>query len=215
MRCRPGGRQRRSIRLKGYDYSSPGAYFITICTQYREQRFGQVVDDEMRLNDAGNMLQIEWLALPARFPAIELDEFVIMPNHMHGLIFITPPTSVGATLVVALQNGAGAGAGTSPAPTGTNRPTLGDVIGAFKSITTDRYIAGVRRQGWPPFVKRVWQRNYYEHIVRNERALRAIRRYIQNNPLKWTIDRDNLQKTRALPPPASIGDYLADIVFRA
>lgn len=164
----PNRHHRRSIRLKGYDYSQAGAYFITLCTQDRACLFGKVVNGEMRLNDAGRMVLAEWNRLPERFPHLVLDAFVVMPNHVHGILVITDPaptvgaTVVGATLVVA--------------------PTVGNIIGAFKSRVTVEYIRGVKTSGWPPFRGRLWQRNYYEHIIRNERALNAIRQYIMENP---------------------------------
>ena len=202
----PQRHHRRSIRLKGYDYAQAGAYFVTICAQGRECFFGEVVNDQVQLNDAGQMMESAWLDLPNRFPHVELDEFVVMPNHMHGIIVIVDRATddVGAGLVPApkaITNGAtpdratpdGAtpdGATTRVAPTAIG-PTLGDIVGAYKSITTDEYIVGVKQRGWPRFDRKLLQRNYYEHIIRNERELNAIRQYIQNNPLKWALDRDN------------------------
>ena len=231
MKYDPAKHHRRSIRLKGYDYSQAGAYFVTICVQGRECRFGEVANDEMHLNEAGQMALAAWEALPQRFPTVELDEFIIMPNHMHVIIVITSDNDVGATTrpafggVVVAPDWAGttrAGttrAGTRPAPTeeeaATARPTLGAIVGAYKSITTDEYIRGVKHQSWPSFFKRVWQRNYHEHIVRNERELNAIRRYILNNPLKWALDRDNPQNIKHLPPPKTAADYIADVQARS
>lgn len=187
---------RRSVRLKGYDYSQAGAYFITICAQDRACLFGDVVDGEMRLNEAGRMVLDEWHALPNRFPNVDLDAFFVMPNHVHRIIVITHADSVGAGLV---------GAGLVPAPVpmatphgatqngATTRfaPTVGDVVKAFKSTTTVLYIRGVKQSGWPSFHGRVWQRNYYEHIIRDEESLNRIREYIHNNPLQWALDRQN------------------------
>ncbi len=176
---------RRSIRLKGYGYTSPGAYFVTICTQGHVCIFGDVVDGEMVLNTAGRMVQAVWESIPERFPTIKSDVYTIMPNHFHAIVVIHEPVAVGATLVVAPN-----GAGTSPAPTATTvrRPALGDVVGAFKSITTHEYIVGVRNKGWPPFNKRLWQRNYWEHIIRDENAYQRIYQYIKNNPACWEDD---------------------------
>ena len=180
----PNRHHRQSIRLRGYDYTQAGAYFVTIVAHERACLFGEIVDDVMHVNDAGRMVDAAWTALPQRFPAIELDACIIMPNHLHGIIVV-----VGATLVVAhdamvapVAVGVPDRAGTSPAP------TLGDIVGAFKSITTHAYIQGVHHQGWPPFNQRVWQRNYYDHIIRNERDLNRIREYISHNPLKRTLD---------------------------
>ena len=180
----PNRHHRRSIRLKGYDYSQAGAYFITLCTQDRACLFGRVMNGEMRLNDAGRMVLAEWNRLPERFPQVVLDAFVVMPNHVHGILVITDPAptvgaTVGATLVVA--------------------PTVGNIIGAFKSRVTVEYIRGVKTSGWPPFRGRLWQRNYYEHIIRNERALNAIRQYIMENPRRWHRDREKEARSASDP----------------
>ena len=176
----PERHHRRSLRLKGYDYTQAGAYFVTICTQDRACLFGEVVGDAMRLNDAGRMVVAEWERLAKRFPGVELDAFVVMPNHVHGILVITDP--VGAGLVPAHD-----GATTRVAP------TVGDIVGAFKSRTTVGYIHGVKARGWPPFRRRLWQRNYYEHIIRHDESLNRIRRHIAENPLRWHLDRENPQ----------------------
>ena len=253
----PEKHHRRSIRLKGYDYNQPGAYFITIVTQHRERLFGEIVNGQMVLNEAGRMIQRVWDTIPQHHPGIETDAFVIMPNHIHGIIVITEitasasvsaksvsatsvsATSVGAGLVPApiagttangatttgaITNGAttngattngattngattnGAitnGATTNGATTNgaiTNKATtrvahtVGDIIGAFKSRTTVEYIHGVATYGWTPFPGKLWQRNYYEHIIRNERAYERIREYIVSNPVRWWLDRENPQR---------------------
>ncbi len=188
---------RRSIRLKDYDYSQAGAYFVTICVQGRECLFGDVVNHEMHYNDAGKMICAEWETLTQRFPTVELDEWVAMPNHLHGIIGIVD--SVRASLVDTPDR-----AGMNPAP--TSKSTLGDIVGAFKSLSTHQYIEGVHNKGWLAFYKKLWQRNYHEHIVRNERELEAIRKYIRNNPKQWMLDRDHPSNV----PPNSIDDYLRD-----
>jgi len=172
--------RRRSIRLKDYDYSSVGAYFITACTQNRQCLFGEIKNGETISNEAGRMVQSVWDKLPNRFPTTEPDECVVMPNHIHGIIVL-----VGAPLVGAQIEKDEKRVGTRPTP------TLGDVIGAFKSITTNEYILGVNGKGWPPFSNRLWQRNYYENIIRNEQALNKIREYIAANPLQWEFDLEN------------------------
>ena len=268
----PDVHRRKSVRLRGYDYSQAGAYFVTIVTQGRECLFGDVVGDTMQLNGAGRLARAAWEGLPRRFPGIGLDVFVVMPNHVHGIIVIdesvgaslvgaqdgddagmsergratmgiggmerattrVAPTgsgdaacegadvfdeSVGASLVGA-QGGDDAGmsergraatgdggmerATTRIAPTGcgddigereraTTRvaPTLGDVVGAYKSIVTVEYARGVRANGWRRFRGRLWQRNYYEHVIRDEREFHLAREYIVNNPLQWSLDREN------------------------
>ena len=168
--------RRRSIRLDGYDYSQAGAYFISLVAQGRLCYFGKVVDGLMRLNDAGEMIRQVWDGLPDRFPLIAIDEFVVMPNHVHGVILLRQP------------------APTTEATAGSTEgvaPRLWDVVRAFKSVTTLEYGKGVRGLGWQPFEKRLWQRNYYERVVRNESELGAIREYIANNPKNWELDREN------------------------
>jgi putative transposase len=162
----PEKHHRRSIRLKGYDYSQAGAYFITICVQHRQNRLGEIRDGVMIPSPAGVMVAECWYALPQRFPNIELDVFTLMPNHLHGNLLI-------------LETGLNAA---------QNPIVLGDIVGAFKSITTNQYIEGVKQKGWPRFDKRLWQRDYYEHIIRNERSLNTIRAYIVNNPAHWQAD---------------------------
>lgn len=200
--------RRRSLRLQGYDYAQAGAYFVTLCTQDRICLFGEIVDEQMRLNDAGKMVLASWDALPDRFRGIDLDEFVVMPNHIHGIIVLTDSTAVGAGLVPARDGPIDAGRATT-----RGAPTVGEVVGAFKSITTVLYIRGVNQSGWPPFRGRVWQRNYYEHVIRDEASLHGIREYIVNNPLQWALDRENPANVRAgnqattrVAPTVSIDD---------
>lgn len=204
----PDQHDRRSIRLKAYDYASAGAYFVAICTQGHVARFGEVIDGGMQLNDAGRMVQDVWESIPSRFPDIASDVYVIMPNHFRAIVVIAPPdaipdgkprdTSVGAPLVGVLSSSAGDAVdrgqrvGTSPTPT---RTTLGNVIGAFKSITTREYMAGVRTCGWAPFDRRLWQRNYWEHIICTPESYAKIAEYIISNPATWGSDRLNPEVT--------------------
>jgi len=210
---RPDCQHRRSIRLRGYDYTQAGTYFVTIVAQDRACQFGEVVDGHMRLNDAGRMVANEWDALCPRFVNIDLDAFVVMPNHIHGVIITgaigTDGSTVGAALVAARSGtcgqttGAIVGAplvgaqstGAIGATGATTRvaPTLGKIVGAFKSSTTVAYTRGVKMHGWSPFRGRLWQRNYFEHIVRNEDSLHRIRQYIADNPARWTDDPENPQ----------------------
>ena len=184
----PTDRRRRSIRLKGYDYAQPGTYFVTVVTLDRVCVFGDMVGGAMRLNGAGTLAQRTWEALPCRFPGIGLDAFVVMPNHIHGIVTIDQ--SVGVPLVGTQDDDharmtAGAKASTRVAP------TLGDVVGAYKSIVTVEYARGMKTDGWRPFRGRLWQRNYYEHIIRDENELDRAREYVVNNPLQWALDREN------------------------
>jgi len=151
---------RKNIRLPYYDYTSKGIYFITICTKDREAYFGTITNGKLLLNDAGEMIEHIWQTIPNRFSSVSLHKYIIMPNHFHAIVEINHATTI----------------------------QLGSIIGAFKSISTNRYINGVRNQNWKPFEKRLWQRNYYEHVIRNERSYRVLTEYIQNNPLSWEKD---------------------------
>jgi putative transposase len=198
----PQKHHRRSIRLKGYDYSQAGAYYVTIVAQNRACLFGDVVNGEMQLNDAGKMLQAEWEALPQRFPNIELDEFIVMPNHFHGTLVITDRSAnVGATPCARPglgqpQSGSGQPQGIAPTE---HDPVLGEIIGAWKSIVTDQYIDGVHQLNWQSFDRKLLQRNYWEHIVRDESELNRIREYIINNPANWETDDNNPKNVKRNP----------------
>ncbi len=296
MKYNPDKHHRKSIRLKHYDYSQAGFYFVTIVVQHRQHVFGNVENGAMIPNAAGEMIEHIWHELPDRFPHVSLDAFMVMPNHVHGIIVIhneAPPVSDEPTINTQTNNkttfddvvgvglvptpahanhqtplnktqqindetafvandtvGAGlvpapapatneltfhkidgktafvanhtAGAGTREAPTqtetvftsndfGTDVQTsfmanatnskhapLGDVVGVFKSLTTHVYILGVREQGWTPFDKRLWQRNYYERIIRTDDALTKARAYIEANPQNWETDNENTTKKNIL-----------------
>lgn len=173
---------RHSIRLKGYDYSQCGLYFITICTQRRADLFGNIHNEVMILNDAGRMIENWYNEIEQKFPDIQCHEMIIMPNHMHFIIENTG-LSVGADLRVCpeyelpIQSGEHTG---SP---------LHVVIQWFKTMTTNAYIRGVKELEWKPFDGKLWQRNYYEHIIRNQQAYIQIANYIINNPANWKYDR--------------------------
>ena len=237
----PNKHHRRSIRLAGYDYSQAGLYFNTICIQKRKCLLANIVGESLVLNEAGKMVEMEWLALSERFPAIRLHEYIVMPNHFHGIIEI-----VGSPLVGDHQNEKGQPQGIAPtfppgtaptpppgtaptpppgtAPTSTpgtaptpapgtaptpppgtaptsQKKTVGEIMGAFKSITTGKYIEGVKKHkcvcsnnktctcnGWKIFDKKLWQRNYWEHIICNEESYQRISQYILQNPAKWVED---------------------------
>ena len=182
---------RCSIRLSGYDYSRAGAYFITICTQNRQYLFGQIVDGMMRLNDAGGIAQQCWNEIPIHFPHLELDEFVIMPNHVHGIVVITDANAaVGAKNFSPLQPPPHSPLQsplqppprrTTQQPCGTSK-TVGSIVRGFK-IGVTKWM----RQNTN--IHDVWQRNYWEHIKRDESELNRIRQYIHNNPAQWELDR--------------------------
>ena len=154
---------RRSLRLKGYDYGQAGAYFVTVCTQGRACLLGSAVGDTICLNSAGQLAARIWSDMPIRFPDIDLDAYVVMPNHIHGIIVLSDGDTVGAPLVSAHENNRKRAATRAA-------PTIGDVVGAFKSLFTVEYIKGVKEGRWPRFQGRVWQRNYYEHVIRDERS---------------------------------------------
>jgi putative transposase len=164
----PDIHHRRSIRLAEYDYADAGAYFVTVCANGRECLFGEITDGVMVLNGFGVIVREEWLRTSEIRKEIILDEFVVMPNH--GIIVIT--NDVGATQRVA--------------PTGPVSGSVGAIIGQFKSAVTKR-INQIRDNPGVP----VWQRNYFERVIRNDRELTAIREYIVNNPVKWAMDREN------------------------
>lgn len=212
----PNQHHRQSIRLKGYDYRSAGAYFVTICTRNREC----VLDDSV----VSGIVTDVWLALPEWFPTIALDEFVVMPNHLH-LIAWLQHIGAGASPAPTPDIGDDVGVGLAPTPGSTkdatpwiipipqtpnHNPTLGDVIGALKSLIFTVYLDWIEAND-PTRQAKFWQRNYYEHIIRNQRELNAIRHYIRNNPLQWDLDRDNPKNVRQLQFPTKIEDYLADI----
>jgi putative transposase len=169
----PESRSRRSIRLRGYDYALAGAYFVTIVTRERQCLFGDIVDDQTRLNLWGKIAQDEWQKSAQIRKEIELDIFIVMPNHIHGIIVITDAT--------------GRATGRSPLQSGPTKRSLGAFVDGFKSAITKRIgeLRGLPRTA-------VWQRNYYEHVIRNEESLHRIRQYIGDNPARWEFDRENL-----------------------
>ena len=172
MKYDPNVHHRRSIRLRGYDYSQAGAYFVTICTQNRECLFGEIVDGEMRLNEAGRTGVNEWLKTAEIRDEIELDEWVVMPNHFHGIVVIA--------------NGRGT-ARRAPTVERFGQPVSGSIptiVRSFKSAATKR----INELRQTPGAK-LWQRNYWEHIIRDESELGHIREYIRNNPAQWELDK--------------------------
>jgi len=140
---------------------------VTICSHGRKCVFAKVHKGVLALNDAGKTIAEFWSALPGRFPNIGIDEFIVMPNHLHGIICIETPNERAAIKAA---------------------PTLGQIIGAFKSITTNEYIRNVKTSYWAPFDKQLWQRNFYEHVIRTDMDLFRIREYIINNPAQWEND---------------------------
>lgn len=156
---------RKTLRLHNYDYSQSGAYFVTICTEKRQNLFGHIVDNQMALNAAGEMV-FKWVEkLSSKFEQITIAKFVLMPNHMH---------LIGVIAQEDLQS--------------NQNLSLSAQMQWFKTMTTNAYINGVKASLYPPFTKRVWQHNYYEHVIRNAEDYERLWDYIDQNPLKWALD---------------------------
>jgi putative transposase len=176
MTYNPARHHRRSIRLPAYDYAGPGAYFVTLVTYARECLFGQVIDSEMRLNVLGEVVAEEWRRTGEIRREVQLDLSVVMPNHIHGIVIIGDQTmNVGAH---------------GRAPLHRSPRSLGSFIAGFKSAVTKRIN---EIQGTPRL--QVWQRNYYEHVIRSEEELHQIRQYITDNPAQWDDDVENPQRS--------------------
>lgn len=170
---------RRSIRLKGYDYSQAGAYFITICCHNREHRFGKIENGEMRLNEMGQIAYNEWLKTPQLRLNVSLDVFVVMPNHLHGIIVINGRGELNSPSPGS-SDGNIRGEFDSPLRSPTNN--IGAIVRGYKSAVTKQL--NLINTGGP-----VWQRNYYENIIRNAESYQRIANYIVNNPTKWNEDK--------------------------
>uniref|UniRef100_B0TZ99 Transposase IS200-like domain-containing protein n=2 Tax=Francisella philomiragia TaxID=28110 RepID=B0TZ99_FRAP2 len=181
-------KNRKNLRLKYYDYSSNGAYFVTICVNNRECLFGDIIDGQMCLNDAGLMIDEIYHDLENKFANIQCGEYVIMPNHFHCVIHICNDG-------YRMNERANIEFAPTKVPVGvesiSTRVSLSQIIQTFKRQTTIEYINGVKTKNWQSFDKRLWQRNYYEHIIRNEKSYNEIIKYIQLNPLKWELDELN------------------------
>jgi putative transposase len=176
----PERHRRRSIRLKDYDYGQKGAYFVTLCTFERESYFEQFTE----LNE---IVDTAWRRIPERFPTVTMDEYVIMPNHLHGIIVIDSESGYldrrqprkGYPQGVSLQGNIEYG-----------HPDLGTIIGSYKSLCANAWLKVIKSRDINARGK-FWQSNYYEHVIRNEEELNRIRNYIHDNPLKWESDREN------------------------
>lgn len=184
MTAGPERGHRRSIRLAGYDYSRPGAYFVTICTHQRACVLGRVEEGATVLSSTGSLVERCWRQLPRHFPDVELDAFVLMPNHLHGLIMLGAAQPILGGPWVSATRG--------EPPRGTRPGSLGAVVQNFKTVSTRKVNVLNGTAGAP-----LWQRDYYEHIVRDERALDTIRRYIEGNPSQWELDEENPAKLEA------------------
>ena len=195
--------KRKNTRLKNYDYSSDGCYFITICTKDKQKLFGQIIDEQMKLSVLGRMVNDLWLEIPGRYFNVRLDEFVVMPNHIHGIVVIDAPCR----------------AGSSPAPTNDNnknivgstlvadrrvtstvgsalvadrRVTLGEIIGSFKSLCCFSWRQYLKNNNLG-YLGKIWQCRYYDHVIRDEQGYWKIINYIYNNPTDWLKDENYIE----------------------
>ena len=189
MTYNPEIHRRRSIRLKGYDYSQAGAYFITVCAWNKECLFGEIKDGEMLLNEYGEIIMKCWDTIPSHFLHVETDEFIVMPNHMHGIVLVnncrgevSPPFSEVVAFNSKTKKAPKQGGETPP----LRNITFGQIVAYFKYQSAKQ----INQNRNTPRVP-VWQRNYYEHIIRDDRELQAIREYTRYNPLKWDEDEEN------------------------
>ena len=164
--------RRRSMRLKGYDYAQPGMYFVTCCTHQRLQLFGDAIDGAMVLDDNGFAVSRTWLRLPNHYPCVMLDAFVVMPNHMHGVVVLAD-SPVGRTGLICQTR---------------SRHGLSEIVRALKTYSARRINRRRRSSGVP-----VWQRGYYDHIILSERSLQRIQDYIAANPALWDLDAENVE----------------------
>jgi putative transposase len=204
MAFNPDIHRRRSIRLPSFDYRTSGAYFVTVCIQNREPLFGEIVEGRVQLFEAGEMVQQIWDNIPEWYLGIHVDVSITMPNHFHGIVLVgaapsgRPPfapcghpkgegQAQGLEKKGQAQGPEKKGQAQGPAPT----LSLSDVMHRFKSLTTANYRKNVLTRNWPPFPGRLWQRNYYERIIRDDDELFAYRDYIQANPSKWNDDEEN------------------------
>lgn len=173
---------RRSIRLPGYDYSQPGAYFVTLCIEQRLPLLGAIIDDEVDLSPAGAMVATIWSGLGERYPGVSVDAYTVMPNHLHGILWLFDPSESADEHVIS--------------PDHASALSLPTVIQRFKTYTAHLYGKGVASDQWSRYRGRLWQHRFHEHVIRNERDLQAIREYIANNPRQWRLDRENPERQR-------------------
>jgi putative transposase len=187
----PEMHHRRSIRMKGYDYTSPGAYFVTLLSHGRACLFGEIKEGIFRQSDIGKLVNDCWLRISNHFYDIGLDEYVLMPNHLHGIIFIHESLGKGEAFAEAIQSMVDTkSANASPLqPRGTQPGSISAIIQNFKSVSTR-----MMNKRFFETSNKIWQRNYYERIIRNERELNAIRRYICDNTQDWELDIENLSE---------------------
>ena len=178
--------RRGQARLPTFEYSSPGAYFVTVCTLNKEPILGEMQGDSLVPSPAGVIVADAWHDLPQHYAHLVLDAFVVMPNHVHSVVFLVQSSStdsVGAGLRPAPTHSAGPGVSERASP---RRHGLSEIIRAFKSFSARRINALRGSPGIP-----VWQRGFYDHVIRNDDDLARIREYIVTNPLRWSLDEEN------------------------
>ncbi len=160
--------KRKSPRLPDFDYSQSGAYFVTVCVRGRKFLLGDIAEGKLRSNAAGKMVEKWWRKLESKYPLTKTDPyFVVMPNHFHGVVFIEAPEG------------------------GHMGPPLQKIMQWFKTMSTNEYVHGIKEYDWPAFQGSLWQRSFYDHVIRDEESLNRIREYMVNNPLRWELDREN------------------------
>jgi REP element-mobilizing transposase RayT len=185
MKFDPEKHHRRSIRLKNYDYSQLGYYFLTICTYKRQSWFGEIKNNRMYLNQIGKIVAEEWINTRKIRPKFQLDEWIIMPNHLHGIVIIDENI-----LGLGERNRDILGARNAPLRQEPN--SISSFVAGFKSAVTKRINLLRNNRDIP-----IWQRNYYESIIQDEQSLLAIQEYILNNPCQWEKDPDNQENDRS------------------
>jgi putative transposase len=172
-------RHRRSIRLRSYGYAWRGFYFVTVCAYQRQCLLGEVLDRRMILNESGLIVDEEWRKAPLIRPSVRLDAFVVMPNHFHGILQLSP-------IISAEVVGATCGRPSGDGRQGPESKSVGAILAGFKSACTSRF-NGLRGTSGVP----LWQRNYFERVIRDEEELLRTRQYIENNPAAWAEDEEN------------------------
>lgn len=194
--------KRKSLRLKNYDYSDNGLYFITICVNGKINLFWKIIDWQNILNESWKMIEEYWCELENKYGFAKLHEYIVMPNHFHGIIEVNNDSLHVGVPFMGTQNDVGnlnnsqnyLGQAQGIAPTTLNQNNfqktkhIWDIIWEFKSLTTNAYIQQVHAWMAQTFEKKLWQRNYYEHIIRNENSYNKISEYIKNNPKSWEQD---------------------------
>lgn len=173
---------RRSIRLPGWNYANGGYYFVMVDVQDKLKLFGEIKNGRMGLNQAGMMVENKWNEIPGFYSGIDVDEFVVMPDHVHGIILIKNDGRIWESARTNSNPNVGVDSHIDPI---TGNLSLPQIIQRFKILTTNIYIRSVRENDWPKFHQRLWQRNYYERIIRNRLELDRIRLYIEDNPRQW------------------------------